>query len=121
MTFFIKIKAMMAVLLCIITGGNVFTGLLNYTRAGDVCMIKNDHEKAFETECGMVVTFGEAAENITNAFIEKGGSGKAFRNKAELTDYLRENLKEGDTVLFKGSRGMKMEEIFTSLYKEWEV
>ena len=78
-------------------------------------------EKAFETECGMVVTFGEAAENITNAFIEKGGSGKAFRNKAELTDYLRENLKEGDTVLFKGSRGMKMEEIFTSLYKEWEV
>ena len=78
-------------------------------------------EKAFETECGMVVTFGEAAENITNSFIEKGGYGKSFRNKAELTDYLRENLKEGDTVLFKGSRGMKMEEIFTSLYKEWEV
>lgn len=78
-------------------------------------------EKAFETECGMVVTFGEAAENITNSFIENGGFGKAFRDKAKLTDYLRENLKEGDTVLFKGSRGMKMEEIFTSLYKEWEV
>ncbi|MBQ7115133.1 MAG: UDP-N-acetylmuramoyl-tripeptide--D-alanyl-D-alanine ligase [Clostridia bacterium] len=78
-------------------------------------------EKAFETECGMVVTFGEAAENITNSFIEKGGLGKAFRDKAELTDYLRQTLKEGDTVLFKGSRGMKMEEIFTSLYKEWEV
>lgn len=78
-------------------------------------------EKAFETDCGMVVTFGEAAENITNSFIEKGGLGKSFSDKAELTDYLRQNLREGDTVLFKGSRGMKMEEIFTSLYKEWEV
>ncbi len=78
-------------------------------------------EKAFDTECDLVVTFGEAAENITNSFIEKGGLGKAFSDKAELTDYLRESLKEGDTVLFKGSRGMKMEEIFTSLYKEWDV
>jgi len=78
-------------------------------------------EKAFETECDMVVTFGEAAENITNSFIEKGGLAKAFNDKAELTAFLNESLKEGDTVLFKGSRGMKMEEIFTSLYKEWEV
>ena len=78
-------------------------------------------EKAFETECALVVTFGEAAENIAEAFIKSGGVAKAFRDKTELTNYLRENLKEGDTVLFKGSRGMKMEEIFTSLYKEWEV
>ncbi|MEE1503321.1 MAG: UDP-N-acetylmuramoyl-tripeptide--D-alanyl-D-alanine ligase [Acutalibacteraceae bacterium] len=78
-------------------------------------------EKAFETECGLVVTFGDAAEDIAKAFIESGGVAKAFKDKTELTNYLRENLKEGDTVLFKGSRGMKMEEIFTSLYKEWEV
>ena len=78
-------------------------------------------EKAYETECNMVVTFGEAAENIANSFIEKGGMAKAFSDKAQLTAYLHENLKDGDTVLFKGSRGMKMEEIFTSLYKEWEV
>lgn len=32
-------------------------------------------------------------------------------NKAELTDRLVQNLKSGDNVLFKGSRGMKMEEI----------
>lgn len=78
-------------------------------------------EKAFETECALVVTFGDAAEDIAKAFIENGGVAKAFQDKTELTNYLRENLKEGDTVLFKGSRGMKMEEIFTSLYKEWEV
>ena len=78
-------------------------------------------EKASETDCALVVTFGEAAEEIAKAFIENGGNAKAFQDKAELTDYLRESLQEGDTVLFKGSRGMKMEEIFTSLYKEWEV
>lgn len=32
-------------------------------------------------------------------------------NKAELTKMLLENIKSGDTILFKGSRGMKMEEI----------
>ncbi len=78
-------------------------------------------EKAFETECNMVLTFGEAAQDIADSFIKSGGFAKAFMDKMELTDYLRDNLKEGDTVLFKGSRGMKMEEIFTSLYKEWEV
>ena len=78
-------------------------------------------EKAFETECALVVTFGEAAADIAKAFIENGGNAKAFQDKAELTNYLRESLEAGDTVLFKGSRGMKMEEIFTALYKEWEV
>jgi len=78
-------------------------------------------EKAFETECALVVTFGDEAENIAKSFAENGGEAKAFSDKAELTGFLRGNLKEGDTVLFKGSRGMKMEEIFTSLYKEWEV
>ncbi len=78
-------------------------------------------EKAFETECDLLVTFGNEAKNTAKAFAENGGSSKAFSDKTELTEFLRESLKEGDTVLFKGSRGMKMEEIFTSLYKEWEV
>lgn len=32
-------------------------------------------------------------------------------NKSELTELLNHNLKRGDNVLFKGSRGMRMEEI----------
>lgn len=78
-------------------------------------------EKAAETECDFVFTYGEAAALIAKGAKENGSNAVAFNDKAELTNYLREKLVAGDTVLFKGSRGMKMEEIFTTLYKEWEV
>lgn len=78
-------------------------------------------ERAAETECDIVVTFGDEAAYIAREFAEKGGNAKSFSDKSELVNYLRYTLEEGDTVLFKGSRGMKMEEIFKSLYKEWEV
>ncbi len=34
-----------------------------------------------------------------------------FKSKGELANYLKENLKEGDLVLFKASRGMRLEEV----------
>lgn len=78
-------------------------------------------EKAAKTGCDCVLTYGVQAKNIALAASEKGVSAKAFEDKEKLTQHLAFFLKEGDTVLFKGSRGMKMEEIFNSLYKEWEV
>ena len=45
MCLYLKFRNFMAILMCIITSGNVFAGLLNFTRAGDVDMIKNDHHK----------------------------------------------------------------------------
>lgn len=77
--------------------------------------------KAAETGCDFVFCFGQATKSTTAAVAEKGGQAKFFSSKTELTDYLRSFLKEGDTVLFKGSRGMKTEEIFTALYEEWQV
>lgn len=78
-------------------------------------------EKAAEIGCDYVLTFGNESRFIAeNA--EKGGvKAISFNDKEELTGYLKTILCEGDTVLFKGSRGMKMEEIFITLYKEWEV
>lgn len=78
-------------------------------------------EKTAQTGCDYVFTFGEQAKNISESASENGVNAKAFSDKAELTKYLDGFLKEGDTVLFKGSRGMKTEEIFKTLYKEWEV
>lgn len=69
-----------------------------------------------------VLTFGRAAELISEAAAAQGvKTAKHFANKDELTLFLKEFLKPGDTVLFKGSRSMKTEEIFQTLYKEWDV
>ncbi len=46
---------------------------------------------------------------------------KAFDDKNELTNCLKTVLESGDTVLFKGSRGMEMEDIFNTLYREWNI
>ena len=77
--------------------------------------------KAYETDCDIVLTFGEAAKLVAQEVDKMGGNAQFFSSKAELTEYLSSLLQEGDTVLFKGSRGMKTEEIFLQLYKEWEV
>lgn len=45
---------------------------------------------------------------------------KSFDDKNELAKTLLETLKDGDAVLFKASRGMKLEDVINSLYREWE-
>ena len=78
-------------------------------------------EKAAEVGCDIVFTFGNESKIIAENAAKGGVKAIAYTDKEELTNYLRSILREGDTVLFKGSRGMKMEEIFITLYKEWEV
>ncbi len=77
-------------------------------------------EKAAQTECDLILTLGNEAKYIAQGANEKGATAISFTDKEKITQYLYENLKEGDTVLFKGSRGMRMEEIFNDLYKEWK-
>lgn len=43
-----------------------------------------------------------------------------FDDKDALTDKLYEIAQQGDVIVFKGSRGMKLEEVINSLYKRWE-
>ena len=76
---------------------------------------------AAEQKTDIVLTFGEAAELIKKGAEGAGALAKGFADKAELTSYLKSILQKNDTVLFKGSRSMKMEEIFHTLYKEWDV
>ncbi len=75
-------------------------------------------EKAAQTGCEWVLTYGELSEFITDEAQKNGCKAKSFDYKEALADFLFENLCDGDAVLFKGSRGMKMEEIFLSLYKK---
>ena len=76
---------------------------------------------AAEQKTDIVLTFGELSELTKKGAEESGTFAKSFTDKDDLAEYLKSILKEDDTILFKGSRSMKMEEIFHKLYKEWEV
>lgn len=60
-----------------------------------------------------VVTLGALAGEIARAVKEKSPDilVKEFMNPEELVAYLKEELKEGDGVLFKGSNSMKLTQV----------
>jgi UDP-N-acetylmuramoyl-tripeptide--D-alanyl-D-alanine ligase len=66
-------------------------------------------------ECGVdiLLTFGRLSKSIhDNASVETKAH---FDSKSTLTEYLIHTLADGDIVLVKGSRGMKMEEVIINL------
>lgn len=75
-------------------------------------------KKAAQTGCDWVLTYGELSKYISDEAGKNGCCVKEFDDKEALAQFLYQNLNDGDAVLFKGSRGMKMEEIFLSLYKK---
>ena len=61
---------------------------------------------------------GDDARYYVDGAVKKGMPQENcifFENKEEMTEALRKELKEGDAVLFKGSRGMKLEEAVNAL------
>lgn len=66
-------------------------------------------------ECGIdnLFTFGEAARFICDEAAAGGISSVHFDTKEKLANSLSEFLKEGDTVLFKASNSMKLEEVIS--------
>jgi UDP-N-acetylmuramoyl-tripeptide--D-alanyl-D-alanine ligase len=58
--------------------------------------------------------FGLHAKYITDRF---GNGGWHFENKVGLSKKLRETVKFGDIILFKGSRGMALEEVVDAMKK----
>ncbi len=79
-------------------------------------------EYAAECNVDMLFTFGEESKYMADS-AKKSGLEKvfAFTDKTELTNTLLSEIKNGDTLLFKASRGMKLEEIFEKIYEQWDV
>ena len=68
--------------------------------------------------CDKLLCFGEYSSNYIDGAVKKGFDAdncKHFDSREELAEYLKANLKKGDAVLFKGSRGMKLEEVVNAL------
>lgn len=68
----------------------------------------------------ILFTFGTQAKYIAESAKDFVEDIRSFTDKNELKKELLAVLCSGDEVLFKASRGMKLEEVIISLYKEWE-
>lgn len=68
-------------------------------------------EKVYENKIDMLFTYGKEAEQIYKKASSLGTKAFHFDTKDNLADTLKKTMSEGDTLLFKASRGMKFEEI----------
>ncbi len=78
----------------------------------------------YAAQCGvdMLFTYGKESEFMADSAKKSGlNCVFAFTDKAELTSILLNEIKTDDTLLFKASRGMKLEEIIEKIYEQWDV
>jgi UDP-N-acetylmuramoyl-tripeptide--D-alanyl-D-alanine ligase len=68
-------------------------------------------EKLAAQRIDLVITVGNLSKNIAQAAIKAGLHAEACDNHEAARQMLKTFLRPGDTVLLKGSRGMKMEQL----------
>lgn len=77
---------------------------------------------AAESKVDILYTCGEQSLFMADSAKKAGLSNVlAFTDKNELANSLLSEIKLGDTMLFKASRGMKLEEIIEKVYEQWDV
>ena len=75
-------------------------------------------QKAAGLGVNLLITVGELAKDIAFGAIQSGLTKEkvfSFSDNNSALQFLLENLKEGDWVLIKGSRKMKMEEVVVGI------
>lgn len=75
---------------------------------------------AAEMKADHLFTYGENSRFTAEEGERSGLPTENFTEAERLADALAAFLQEGDTVLFKASRGMKLEEVIHLLYEKWE-
>lgn len=76
-------------------------------------------EYAAEKKIDMLYTFGESSKYMADS-ARKCGLVNVFEftEKESLANALLSELKTGDTVIFKASRGVRLEEVFSIIYEK---
>lgn len=95
------------------------SGKRRFAILGDMLELGTDSDKyhyevgeyAASLELDNIITLGQNSEKISQAVTEKGLKALHFSDKDMLYEVLKQWLKEGDVVLVKGSRSMKMDDI----------
>ena len=66
--------------------------------------------------------FGQEAAHAARGAVDGGLDPEAVRHtddRGKLREAVRESLSEGDVVLVKGSRGMRLDEVAADIREEW--
>ncbi len=79
---------------------------------------KNVGEYVANSKADWLLCYGENSVYYIEGAVKKGFDGEKcrhFDSREEMAEFLKSEFKEGDTALFKGSRGMKLEEVVNAL------
>ncbi len=100
-----------------------------YAVLGDMLEL-GDYAKEAHTQVGKmaaengidgVLAYGADAAYIVEAAKQAGlGNARLFDTKEALAQSLAQQVQPGDGVLFKGSRGMHLEDVMHTVYERWE-
>ena len=102
-------------------GGRRFAVLADMLELGDIS--ERSHfeigKLAGDLKIDVLYCYGNMARFIVQGAKQSGMKKcRIFEDKQELAEELKEELKPSDAVLFKGSRGMMLEDIINDLYGE---
>ena len=78
---------------------------------------ENVGEMVVDAKIDKLICYGSNSRYIAKRADELGLHSGSTTDKGMLLEYLKTTLKPNDIVLFKGSRGMKLEEVIEELYK----
>ncbi len=73
-------------------------------------------EFAFENKVDKLFCYGDDCKYTFETALSMGIDAEYINDKAKLSDTLKTYIQPNDAILFKGSRGMKMEEIIEMVY-----
>ena len=65
----------------------------------------------------LLIAYGKYAKAAASGAESAGGKALSTEKFTTLMDLLRTYLQKGDTILFKGSRAMRLEDAVQELYK----
>lgn len=115
-----SMKAAINVLSNTNTGGRKYCVLADMLELGKLSktLHRTVGEYVFESKIDMLLCFGDDSKYYIDGALKKGFDSSRclhFESREKLTEYLRNNINTNDAVLFKGSRGMKLEEVVNAL------
>ena len=115
-----SMKSALELLDAVETSGRRISVLADMKELGEMSaeLHKNVGKLVSVSKTDILLCFGEDAKYIVSGAVKSGfaeENTKFFEDKNELCDYLKSIKREGDAILFKASRAMKLEEVIEKL------